>query len=410
MDEYLSYQEIIESNPAAAKALPENGYNYLVNNSKFTGDELNETWDRNTKENLDTLYDMCGSIGDGILGLGLNKCTIGIGSGPSYHINKNVLREAYRVNANHRLDDQPFVFIATNHQFPQCIKDGIHPHFVMAIDATKQLRRQLGVIPTQEAENTILLANLYCDPTALKKWIKKGGKICFFIPENPHAMELFKRKADPEMACIQSAGNVMNMMWLLSLRFLHSQVFMCVGNDLSFEYTEDAARRAKSFYADGNIEADHERNQTKDYMAWQGFRYRESAIDYKPMIDMELMGTSRQLFQYKMWLELHALNFYSSANTKFSYFNCSEQGILGVLAHNWETEELYKRDNWFLLDEICPWYHTSRLDEAITLFLRYRTCRTQMVTGPDAGNVVVLPGKTDGAGIIGRSGNLIVSP
>jgi hypothetical protein len=410
MEKSLSYKEIIENNPTAAKAIPETAYDWIMDNNEFMDDQMEDMWLKNVDENLDSLYDKCGCVGDGILGLAYNKCVIGIGSGPSYHINNKVLADAYRLNANLELADQPFIFITTNHQFSQCLKDGIHPHFVMAIDATKELNKQLGRIPSQDVENTILIANMYCDPDALKRWVKRGGTVSFFIPENPIVIERFKEKGDPDLASLQSAGNVMNMMWLASLRFLHSQVFFCVGNDLSFDYTLDVKQRAKSFYADGNIAEDHERNQTKDYMAWQGFKFSDSVIDYKPQIDMELRGTSRQLFQYKLWLELHALNFANSKNTKFSYFNCSEQGILGVLAHDWETESLYKRDNWFLLDEICPWYHTSKLADAVSMFLRWRRCLTPMVTRTSAEPVIVLPGRMGGVRGADHSGRLIVSP
>ena len=59
------------------------------------------------------------------------------------------------------------------------------------------------------------------------------------------------------------------------------------------------------------------------------------------------------------------------------YFNCSEGGILGVMARNDSDEALVKPNNWFFLDEVCinkhtgkQMYMTAMLEDAIEIYLK----------------------------------------
>ena len=344
---------------------------------------------------------------------------IGVGAGPSFNLNKRVLADAFWLNAKYEVDKQAFVIIASNHQFKPLLKEKIFPHFVMVVDATKNVRGQLLDVPDFGKE-TVLIASLYTDPVTIRKWDKRGGDICFIVPDGDQAREIFEDETgdDANLVVIPPAGNVMNMMWLLSGRVMHSKIFMSVGNDLSMKNAPDVKSRQESFYADGNVRADIERSQSEKYMGWMGFKFqtKNNPFTNQPVIDLYSFSTSRQMFQYKLWLEMHVANFHEQKDYSFKYINCSEQGILGVLAHEWEPEILKENDpkNFYLLDEVCSSYKTMRLKDAISMYLGARKwLETQMVT--DAGvldttttenGVIILPGKTGGAsGIVppGRS-------
>jgi hypothetical protein len=290
------------------------------------------------------------------------------------------------------------------------------------VDATKNVRSQLLDVPNFGKE-TILIASLFTDPVTIRKWDKRGGDICFFIPDGEEAVEIFEEETgdDASMVVIPPAGNVMNMMWMLTGRVLHSDIFMAVGNDLSMKHSQDQEEREKSFYADGNIKADVERSQSEKYMGWMGFRFQEKNNPFsgQPVVELHSYSTSRQMFQYKLWLEIHVASFHEQQNYNFKYINCSEQGILGVLAHEWEPEILKKNDpkNFYLMDEVCPSYKTMRLKDAVSMYLEARKwLETQMVTqsgvvgvGQTGGNVIVLPPRMGGVNVTDPPGRITES-
>jgi hypothetical protein len=63
--------------------------------------------------------------------------------------------------------------------------------------------------------------------------------------------------------------------------------------------------------------------------------------------------------------------------TRFHYFNCSEAGILGVMAKDDSDDSLGDSDNWYMFDEVAinkvtgaGMYHTGMLKDVIQHFLK----------------------------------------
>jgi len=398
----VTYKEFASQSPLAGKVISEEAFEYMRGSSDHTGEFLGEQWERNIRRNLQTLYAKCGSVKQ-LVGFGASKATIGVGAGPSYHINKNVLKDVFRLNAKYDLDEQAFIIVCTNHQFPQLLKDGIFPHFVMLLDATEKVGKQLLKAP-KLGKDSILISSLYACPEVLEKWVELGRELLFYLPDDEKSREIFLdiTKEDPEDTIIPPAGNVMNMLWFLTARFFHSMVFMCTGNDLSFEHSFNAEERKKAFYADGKTEADDERKQFERQMGWMGFKFGDDNVfTRKPVINLEFVDTSKQLFIYKLWMEMHFATWQFDDDFNYKFYNCSESGILGVLAKQWDIESFYDKDNWYLMDDICKNWKTMRLKDAVTLYLEVRRwLETQMATHTGAGNVIISPAGTGGAGII----------
>jgi hypothetical protein len=181
-------------------------------------------------------------------------------------------------------------------------------------------------------------------------------------------------KDDVESVCIPQGGNVINTAWLLAMKQLGSSVFMCVGNDLSFPYDPDYDKRRVGFYADREyqINIDNDRDEAKDKFAWMGFEFVDSPIYLaRPNLLMKPMGTSRLLWTYKHWVEMHAAVW--AKNNVFHYYNCSEAGILGMMAYDHSDEAMMEPSNWFLLDNVIPHrWHTRKLKDAVIQFLEAR--------------------------------------
>ena len=76
----------------------------------------------------------------------------------------------------------------------------------------------------------------------------------------------------------------------------------------------------------------------------------------------------------------------------FHYYNCTEGGILGVMSKSFEQEEMKKNENWYMLDEVCPRWHTTTLEHAASQYLQAKErIRWQEQRGvPSATNLVHL--------------------
>jgi len=82
------------------------------------------------------------------------------------------------------------------------------------------------------------------------------------------------------------------------------------------------------------------------------------------------------LWVYKVWIESTIMS-QTVQPVHFHYFNCSESGILGVMARELDDYSMRKKENWFLLDEVAinqhtkrPMYHTAMLKDAANLFIQ----------------------------------------
>ena len=115
-----------------------------------------------------------------------------------------------------------------------------------------------------------------------------------------------------------------------------------------------------------------------------GFDLKTSCIDpSRLMMDLELVGMSRQLWIYKTWLEVQSAIL--SEKHKFHIFNASEAGACGMLARKYDSASMGTKDNWFLMDDVHPKWTTTTLLKACEMYLKARgLCQTHT----DAGRVM----------------------
>ena len=160
---------------------------------------------------------------------------------------------------------------------------------------------------------------------------------------------------------------------------------MGTGNDLSFPMFDDINDRRSGYYQDKDYTVNmpkeeggkgQGRDEAKHTKKWMSFKITDSSlynIDGKPKMPGiagdALVGTSHTLWVYKTWLEEACIVSAQNEAASFRYYNCSEGGILGVLARSTEPEEMIKNDNWFMVDEVCDRYHTTTLKYATTQFM-----------------------------------------
>lgn len=373
-----TYDLFLEQNPELGCVISRYEFETMLKTNDHTTGKMESLWLANVKSNLKKRYKKHGALVHDFRGFGANKAVIAVGAGPSFNLNKDVLKETYQsFIVPHKLKDQPFIIMASNHQFKPLLQMGIFPHFVLLVDAGDAVNDQLNKDIPQLGQNSILVASLQTSPKVLQNWEDQGRHICFFLPNQIPFKEIFNKRVkgqDVEEICIPQGGNVMNTAWLLSMKHLGSRVFMCVGNDLSFPYNPDYGVRRDGFYADREyqINIDNDRDEAKDRFAWMGFEFIDSILaSRRSVINMKPVGTSRLLWIYKHWVEMHAAVW--SKTNEFHYYNCSESGILGMLARDTRDEVMMEASNWFLLDEVIPKrWHTRRLKDAVVQFIEAR--------------------------------------
>jgi hypothetical protein len=319
------------------------------------------------------------------------------------------------------LDEQPFVIIATNHQYKPLLEMGIFPHFTFIIEGGEHVYDQLCTDVPELGHNSILIASLNANHEILKEWDAQGKSIAFFLPNGEQARKVFKRKMHcwPDGLSLGTGGNVLNGIFGLTFRYLGSRVFMALGNDLSFPADSDIEKRRSSFYADGDYASNinSNRDAAQDKIGWMGIKFVESETHPTgKVIDLVPVFTSRQFFVYKTWLELH-VGAWAKQGKPFRYYNCSEGGISGVVAtdhgKNSRTKEKLKDiNNWKLMDEYVPgrWFTTTLLDAANEWMEFRKKCQTLWAIESGAGSVIELPRKMAGASNIVLPGNEIIVP
>jgi len=395
----VTYEELLEHNPLIGRFLSRERYDFAVASNERTTKSLGKQWDRNLRKNLRKLYRKHGMLMDNCGGFGANKAVVGIGAGPSFNRNKEVLKRLCMYNARFPFSRQPFIFIASNHQFRPCLEMGIIPHFVLLVDASDSgpIIDQLCNIP-KRGEHVPLICSLHSSPKLLKKWDRQGKIIQFYMPIGPENRGVFKEitgKTYPKEHQIMQGGNVLNVAWRCSIA-LGSNVFMCVGNDLSYEISDDEESRRASYYADGDYSTNlaSKRDEAGRQFRWMGFDIADNLITNRPQLNFKEMATVQSLYSYKTWMETQAA-IQAKAPVSWHYYNCSESGILGVVAKSEAKEDLDSlsvKDNWELMDELLPnHWHTQKLEDAAMRFLAAReACQTptainDIVITPDAG-------------------------
>ena len=368
----LSYKELIKHNPKIGSVVDADTYEFLGNSTSKTKDALLDLWKGHFKKNL-KLLDKHGLINDGLAGFGRNKATIAIGAGPSLARHTQRLKDLCYWNAQFETKDQPFIFICSNHQFKPYLEEGIIPHAVILVDASESdaVYNQLCKNIPKRGHNTILFCSLYANPKITHEWDKRGGHIQFYAPMDEWIAEKLPDIKDKQ---VMQGGNVMNSAWAIGYGVLGSRIFMAVGNDLSYPMSKDVEERRRTYYADGDYSTNlaSQRDEAARQFKWMGFSMRNDPFTGKPRIDFKPRSTVQSLYGYKNWLEVN-IGIQESYGKSFHYYNCSEEGILGVVAKDKAKKKLKDKDNWILLDEVFPkHYHTTTLEDATSHFITMR--------------------------------------
>jgi len=213
-------------------------------------------------------------------------------------------------------------------------------------------------------------------------WERAGGSIRFYIPIGEQMEEEFKKATneDPDKVKLAQGGNVLNQAWIFSINAFRSKAFIAVGNDLSFPYVADDDQRRKGFYVDGDYSSNikNKRDEAKKNLAYMGFRIEPGLVNPKPILRYNLVSTSLQMMSYKVWMEAQMGMMIEKG---LHYYNCSDQGILGVTAKSLDPKDMPDPDNWTILDEhpeMGKRWHTWRLADAARIFILARErCRNR---------------------------------
>lgn len=371
-----SHDDLKKRSELAAELIPDHIWDGIHRVNKRSNVAMTNLWQGNIRENLEA-HCIEGQMRAYELNwLGTNKAIVAVGAGPSLKKNIDVLKEISDICvASPSIKAQPFVIIASNHMYKPLLEKGIYPHFVMLVDGGDAVYDQMCKdIPKKD--KTILLAPLQIHPRVRENWIKQGRSVVWFHSMDEEAHKIYREYEDDDPAKIQLefGGNVLNCMWALSIRYLKSTIYMCVGNDLCFPREGDVEDKRKAFYATGDYEVNikNKRDEAKSQYAWMGFDMRMSSIIDKPFINMQPVNVSHSQFTYKIWAESQVI-LNAESPIAWQYFNCSEGGSLGVMSKGKTPEEMAQDDNWYLLDERLPLrYRTRRLEDAAWQFLKAR--------------------------------------
>lgn len=407
MSDKLSYEDLVEHNPKIADILDPKTYEFVQNSNDRTAKSLGKTWLQQSSKNARVLLRKHGLLVDNCGGFGTNKAVIMIGAGPSLKKNEDFLLELCRYNARFKFNEQPFLFMVSNHQLKPCLEKGIIPHFVVLADASADLYSQFDKI-SHRGQNTILLCSLHCHPKITMEWSAKGRPIQFYAPSGKEYVDAVKKEADIDISGKQmlQGGNVSNVAWMASLAALGSRIFICVGNDLSYELEDDVGKQRDNYYADGNYSSNlaSQRDEAKGTKKWMGFSMRKSPFTDEAILDFKPMGTVGTLYNYKTWAET-MVAMQDMSKKAFHYYNCTEGGILGVVAKSYLKEDLDTSDNWTIMDTILPRRWKTRLlqDAAVEVLTAREQCRIQRETSEDVGNVIVGPHQMVGASDVGQN-------
>jgi hypothetical protein len=378
--EIKSYEDLVAESGLVEKIISPEMAEAVFASSEGTVKNLIPLWKENTRKNLD-LYKKHGSLRSAFNGFCTDKAIIAVGAGQSFLKNKEVLKEIYRINLNYTLDKQPFFIVSSNKMLKPLLEIGIFPHATILIDAGDALYPQLCDDMPAWARNSILITGMHTSHKILKKWDKHGGLISFFMIGDDDEKKWFEEATgeDADGVWTSQGGNVMNTLWILANRVFKTQVFIMVGNDLCFKYSDDKEERAKSFYADGDYRLNilNKRDEAKDNFGWMGFNLKPSVIQpSRLMVDLELVGMSRQLWLYKTWLEVQSTVLCNKH--KFHIFNASEAGVCGMIARKHDSASMATKENWFLLDDVHKKWTTTTLAKACQTYLEARAlCQTR---------------------------------
>lgn len=383
------YENVYNERDELHGVVSKNSFDFIRAVNQSTLRILGEEWIANIRKNK-KYWKRHNKLRD-MMSLGRNKAIIGIGAGPSFKKNQDVLCKYIIEDGLKPWEEREFVTIASNHQFKPLLKLGIIPDFVLLVDASAVVNNQLIEDIPESAKNTQLITGVHVNPNIIKHWDKQGRGIIFFTTPSGLIQDEAKVQGLTGYAenRLELGGNCMNGAWMIGTAVFQSTVFMGVGNDLSFELKDNVEEQRKSYYADGDYSSNAEvtgtgRDEGKSEKRWAGYKMERSKIQIpgKPLdrynFELDIAGTSHTLWVYKTWLESIIMT-QTQHPVHLHYFNCTEGGILGVMAKSEEKEDMRKADNWFFLDEVCinkhtgkQMYMTAMLEDAIEIFLKAR--------------------------------------
>jgi len=372
---FLNYEKITELHPEFKGVITPDSWNYIGQSNKNTNKGLSDLWRINVRKNIENkLWRKHGSLKRDCLNLGKNKAVIGVGAGRSFTKNKHILRQVANTDGVRPWEDRDFIIIASNHQFKPLLEMGVLPDFVMLADASEDVLPQLTEDIPPEGRNVTLIATLAASPKVLKRWSRQGREIRFYIPSSESTVDEFRKvaKKDPEPHTMLVGGNVLNCMFLVGLAVFGSTSFMALGNDLSYSLEKDIETRRNNYYADGDYKTTQMqdgRDEAKNAYKWMGFKLSRPIIYTGPgcySIELDPVGTTHNLWVYKTWIEAWSMANMNRTDLRWHYYNCSEGGILGVMSR--ENGKQSKKEDWYMLDEVCSRWHTMMFEDAVKQF------------------------------------------
>lgn len=387
-DSKLKYEDILEKCPDFDGVISQKAWDHIGNSNVKTTAYLKKLWADNIKENIQSgLWEKHGSLRKDCIGLGRNKALIGVGAGQSFNKNKHILKQIADIDGVKDWGQRSFIVAASNHMFKPLLEMGIIPDFVSLVDGSDVVMKQLNQAIPAEGHNTILLTGLHCSPKVLKKWSQHGREIRFYMPATEGLEKGFKEETgeEAEQYEILQGGNVLNTLFSIGLRFLHTTTFMAIGNDLSYPLREAMDKQRESYYADGDYSSNMKgtgtgRDEASAHKKWLGFVLTPALVGGHK-ISLDIVGTSPTLWVYKTWIESNVL-LNAKGKVSYHYYNCSEGGIAGVMNKDMELKDegLQKEDNWYLMDDVCPRWHTRTLKSAAEEFLKAKEalCRQEV--------------------------------
>ena len=361
-------------------------HKFLKFSNDTTVDHLLPMWKKNIDDNhKNGMWKIHGSLITACSMLGKNKAIIGVGAGRSFKNNADTLKFIHDNDAVKNWEDRDFIIFASNHQFKPLLKMGIIPDFVYLVDASgmPSVHKQLCEGIPREGKDVVLIAPFNVSPNIATPWTKQGRKMLFFVSNQKellaHACDVIGE--DLKDHAIVCGGNVLNTMWMFSSKIFGSTVFLGMGNDLSFPIKKTKKEQEKGYYCDGDYSTNAPvtgsgRDEAACEKKWLGFKIKKRNIfvpnkNNLEIVGADILGTSHSLWVYKTWIEesmLLVTHYYKYLG--LHYYNCTEGGILGVMAKSLKDEDLKKNENWYMLDEVCSRWHTTTLEHAATQFLK----------------------------------------
>ncbi len=392
------YDVMLKEHPEFKHVISKKNWEFIGHSDKGTVSFLWDLWADNIRKNINRkLWKRHGGIATDCIGLGLNKALIGVGAGQCFNKNKEVLKRLTQWDGVKSWQDRNFIIMASNHQFKPMLAMGIIPDFVVVADASDVVIDQLTKDIPDNARNVVLLAGLHCSPKVLKKWVKQGRDIRFYLTHTQGLDKVFKEETglDPEPHILLQGGNVINTSWSMGLKYLKTSVFMAVGNDLSFPLKDTMELRRESYYADGDYssnapETGTGRDEARSEKMWMGFNLEKKLIYTNDLhstynVTVEPVGTTQTLWVYKTWLEANVIGMATKSKVSYHYYNCTEGGIAGVMCKDDSNEGLGNEENWFLMDEVCKRWKTRTLEDAVSEFLKAKDGMTWGVEAMQSG-------------------------